>query len=110
MSSLRGRGRHSSDELRHFDLGQTNESQGGEVRGFWIGLQTPVFDGHRYRHHRHVNILAVKNANYFHTHWQPVDWPDKGLEVQVDNSHSDPKRTAGLYDVKDVYEVVVPAR
>jgi hypothetical protein len=54
--------------------------------------------------------LAVKNANYFHTHWQPVDWPDKGLEVQVDNSHSDPKRTAGLYDVKDVYEVVVPAR
>jgi hypothetical protein len=51
---------------------------------------------------------AANSGIYFHTLWQPLDWPDNGFEVQVNNSHSDTKRTAGLYDVKDVYEVVVP--
>ena len=38
---------------------------------------------------------------YFHTAFQQRGFPDKGFEVQVNNSHTDWKRTAGLYDIKD---------
>ena len=38
---------------------------------------------------------------YFHTVFQTKGFPDKGFEVQVNNSHTDWKRTAGLYDIKD---------
>jgi hypothetical protein len=57
------------------------------------------------------DILTKPHANsgvYFHTEFQDKGWPDKGFEVQVNNSHKDPKRTAGLYDVKDNYEVPSP--
>lgn len=44
---------------------------------------------------------------YFHTAYQDRGFPDKGFEVQVNNSHSDWKRTGGLYDIKDTKEVYV---
>lgn len=44
---------------------------------------------------------------YFHTEYQQISFPDKGFEVQVNNSHTDWKRTAGLYDIKDTREVYV---
>ncbi|HET7118370.1 MAG TPA: DUF1080 domain-containing protein [Hanamia sp.] len=44
---------------------------------------------------------------YFHTVYQDKGFPDKGFEVQVNNSHADWKRTAGLYDIKDTKEVYV---
>jgi len=44
---------------------------------------------------------------YFHTAYQDKSFPDKGFEVQVNNSHSDWKRTGGLYDIKDTKEVYV---
>jgi hypothetical protein len=56
-----------------------------------------------------ADIMTWPGANsgvYFHTRWQPEGWPDNGYEVQVNNSHADPKRTAGLYDVKENYDTV----
>lgn len=44
---------------------------------------------------------------YFHTEYQQKSFPDKGFEVQVNNSHTDWKRTGGLYDIKDTREVYV---
>jgi hypothetical protein len=44
---------------------------------------------------------------YFHTKFQDKGFPDNGFEVQVNNSHGDWKRTAGLYDIKDTKEVYV---
>lgn len=44
---------------------------------------------------------------YFHTAYQQESFPDKGFEVQVNNSHTDWKRTGGLYDIKDTKEVYV---
>ena len=44
---------------------------------------------------------------YFHTAYQENGFPDKGFEVQVNNSHTDWKRTGGLYDIKDTKEVYV---
>ena len=39
---------------------------------------------------------------YFHTEYQEDGWPSKGYEVQVNNSHTDWRRTASLYGVDDV--------
>jgi len=57
------------------------------------------------------DVMTRKGANsgvYFHTAFQDVGWPDKGFEVQVNNTHTDPKRTAGLYDVLDTYAAPAP--
>lgn len=44
---------------------------------------------------------------YFHTQYQEGGWPSKGYEVQVNNSHTDWRRTGSLYGVQDVKEVFV---
>src|SRR3954465_11014608 len=57
-----------------------------------------------------AQVMTKPGSNsgfYFHTEFQEVGFPDKGFEVQVNNSHTDWKRTAGLYDIKDVKEVYV---
>ena len=54
--------------------------------------------------HLRVELMTFEHANsgvYFHTEYQEVGFPDKGFEVQVNTTHGDPKKTAGLYDVKD---------
>ena len=54
-----------------------------------------------------ADIMTTPGSNsgiYFHTAYQEGGWPSKGYEVQVNNSHTDPKRTAGLYGVKDNME------
>jgi hypothetical protein len=56
-----------------------------------------------------AKVLTKPGSNsgiYFHTEFQETGWPDKGFEVQVNNSHKDTKRTAGLYDVKDNFDHV----
>jgi hypothetical protein len=56
-----------------------------------------------------ADILTFPKANsgvYFHTAFQDKGWPEKGYEVQVNNSHTDVKRTAGLYNVSDNLDVV----
>ena len=56
-----------------------------------------------------AEVLTFPHANsgvYFHTAWQESGWPEKGYEIQVNNSHSDPKRTAGVYGIKDNLESV----
>ncbi len=58
-----------------------------------------------------VEVMTFPGANsgvYFHTAWQESGWPEKGYEVQVDNSHQDPSRTAGLYGIKA--NLVAPAK
>lgn len=42
---------------------------------------------------------------YVHTRYQDGGWPDRGYEVQVNNSHSDDIRTGSLYDVVNVREI-----
>ena len=45
-----------------------------------------------------ADIMTEPGSNsgvYFHTEYQATGWPDKGYEVQVNNSHTDWKRTAG---------------
>jgi hypothetical protein len=52
-----------------------------------------------------VDVMTKPNSNggiYFHTAYQEKGWPDKGFEVQVNNSFErDPRKTASLYMVQD---------
>jgi len=54
-----------------------------------------------------ADIMTKPGANsgiYFHTEYQETGWPNKGYEVQVNNTHSDWRKTGGLYAVEDVNE------
>jgi hypothetical protein len=70
----------------------------------------PVLD-HNFTNFEFKALVMTKPGSnsgiYFHTAFQQESFPDKGFEVQVNNSHSDWKRTGGLYDIKDTKEVYV---
>lgn len=54
-----------------------------------------------------VDVMTEPGSNggiYFHTKYQERGWPKEGFEVQVNNSHSDWKRTGSIYDVVNVRE------
>jgi len=54
-----------------------------------------------------VDVMTESGSNggiYFHTKYQPSDWPKYGFESQVNNTHSDWKKTGSLYDVVNVSE------
>jgi 3-keto-disaccharide hydrolase len=57
-----------------------------------------------------ADVMTTPGSNsgiYFHTEYQETSWPKKGYEVQVNNSHTDWRRTGSLYAVQDVKEVYV---
>ncbi len=57
-----------------------------------------------------ADVMTYPGANsgiYFHTVYQEKSWPVKGYEVQVNNSHTDWRRTGSLYGINDVREVYV---
>jgi len=52
-----------------------------------------------------VDVMTLPGSNggvYFHTLYQDVSWPEKGFEVQVNNTHGDPIKSGSLYHVKDI--------
>lgn len=57
-----------------------------------------------------ADVMTKPGSNsgiYFHTAYQESSWPKKGYEVQVNNSHTDWRRTGSLYGIQDVKEVYV---
>lgn len=57
-----------------------------------------------------AKVMTMPGSNsgiYFHTAYQEKGWPSKGYEVQVNNSHTDWRRTGSLYAIEDVKEVYV---
>lgn len=58
-----------------------------------------------------ADVMTRAHSNsgiYFHTQFQQGGWPEKGYEVQVNNSHTDWRRTGSLYGIDDVKEVIAP--
>ncbi len=52
-----------------------------------------------------VDVLTFPKANsgiFFHTKYQDAGSPTFGIECQIDNSHSDWRRTGSLYGVKNI--------
>jgi len=79
-------------------------AHGPRAHAFYAG---PVRD-HNFKNFEFAcEVLTFPKANaglYFHTEYQEKGWPGKGYEAQVNNTHSDPKKTGGLYGVRDVFE------
>jgi hypothetical protein len=54
-----------------------------------------------------ADVMTTPGSNsgiYFHTTYQETGWPAKGFECQVNTTHSDRKKTGGLYSVQDVMD------
>ena len=55
--------------------------------------------------HFRAEVKTTKGSNsgiYFHTKYQDSGWPKSGYECQVNVTHTDTKKSSGLYAVKDV--------
>lgn len=70
----------------------TGDVNGGEFKDFelWVEVKTEP---------------GSNSGIYFHTEWQDEGWPMKGYEVQVNQTHGDPRKTGGLYAIVDVMDV-----
>lgn len=67
---------------------------------FYVGDDQPYKN-----FHFKADVKTTKGSNagiYFHTKFQETGWPRYGYECQVNVSHSDPKKSSGLYATQDV--------
>jgi hypothetical protein len=57
-----------------------------------------------------VEVKTMPKANsgiFIHTVYQETSWPNKGYEVQVNQTHGDWRKSGSLYSFNDVKEVYV---
>lgn len=55
-----------------------------------------------------VKTMPGSNSGMFiHTAYQPSGWPSKGYEIQVNQTHTDWRKTGSVYGLQDVKEVFV---
>src|SRR5271154_1489819 len=58
-----------------------------------------------------ASVMTTPGSNsgmYILTEFQDPGWPSKGFEIQVNNTHTDWRKTGSVYGIKDVKEA--PAR
>jgi Domain of Unknown Function (DUF1080) len=56
-----------------------------------------------------VKVMTTPGSNsgiFIHTTYQPEGWPSKGYEIQVNNTHTDWRKTGSIYGIKDVKEII----
>jgi hypothetical protein len=78
--------------------------KGGRSHLFYVG---PDGDAKFKNFEFKAKVKTTPGSNsgiYFHTQFQATDWPSKGYECQVNATHSDRKKTGGLYGVADVLD------
>jgi len=77
-------------------------TNGPACHAFYVG---PVKD-HNFKNFQwKCEIMSKPHSNsgmYFHTKYQAEGWPAQGIEIQVNNTHSDPIKTGSLYRLKNV--------
>lgn len=55
-----------------------------------------------------VKTMPGANSGMFiHTAYQDMGWPDKGYEIQVNQTHTDWRKTGSVYAMQDVKETFV---
>ncbi|HVW16285.1 MAG TPA: DUF1080 domain-containing protein [Mucilaginibacter sp.] len=57
-----------------------------------------------------ADVMTHQGANsgiYIHTAYQQGGWPAKGYEIQVNNTHTDWRRTGSVYGIQDIKDVYV---
>lgn len=80
------------------------KADGGRSHLFYVGSDGAAkFKNFEFK----AKMMTTKGANsgiYIHTAFEEKGWPSKGYECQVNATHSDRKKTGGLYAVKDVLD------
>lgn len=75
---------------------------GERAHAFYVGeVQGGKFKDFELR----MDVMTKENSNggvFFHTEYQEEGWPEKGYEVQVNNTHKDWKKSGSLYNVVDL--------
>lgn len=70
----------------------------------------PVYN-HSFRNFEwKAQVKTMPGANsgmFIHTAYQDTGWPSKGYEIQVNQSHTDWRKTGSVYGMQDVKEVFV---
>lgn len=77
-------------------------AHGNRCHLFYVGDEKPFKN-----FHLKVDVMTEPGSNggiYFHTRYQAKDWPKGGFECQVNNTHADPKKTASLYNLVNIYQ------
>jgi hypothetical protein len=77
-------------------------AHGSRCHLYYVGDDKPFVD-----FELKVDAMTEPGSNggiYFHTAYQEVGWPKAGFEVQVNQTHTDWKKTGSLYDVVNVKE------
>lgn len=57
-----------------------------------------------------ADVMTHQGTNsgiYIHTAFQQGGWPAKGYEIQINNTHTDWRRTGSVYGIDDIKEVYV---
>ena len=57
-----------------------------------------------------VSVMTTPGSNsglFIHTDYQETGWPSKGYEIQVNQTHTDWRKTGSVYAVQDVKETYV---
>ena len=77
---------------------------GGRAHLFYVGADGDAkFKNFEFK----AKVKTTPGSNsglYFHTQFQEKGWPSAGYECQVNATHSDRKKTGGLYAVADVMD------
>jgi hypothetical protein len=77
---------------------------GNRAHLFYVGpVENHSFQNFEYK----AEVMTFPGANsgmYIHTEFQEDGWPSKGYEIQVNNSHTDWRRTGSVYGIQDVKE------
>jgi hypothetical protein len=78
--------------------------RGGRAHLFYTGTDgQATFKNFEFK----AKVKTTPGSNsgiYFHTAFEPNGWPSKGYECQVNATHTDRKKTGGLYAVADVLD------
>lgn len=57
-----------------------------------------------------AQVMTTPGSNsgiFIHTEFQETGWPSKGYEIQVNNTHTDFRKTGSIYAIQDVKEILV---
>ncbi|MEZ0387018.1 MAG: DUF1080 domain-containing protein [Verrucomicrobium sp.] len=80
------------------------KSGGGRAHLFYVGADGAAkFKNFEFKA-KFKTTLGANGGIYIHTQFQEKGWPEKGYECQVNATHTDRKKTGGLYAVQDVLD------
>jgi len=76
--------------------------KGSRSHLFYVGpIENANFKNFEFK----ADVMTEPGSNsgmYIHTEYQENGWPRKGYEIQVNNTHSDWRKTGSIYAVQDV--------